>query len=264
MQYPQHPGPYGSGPEGISDPAGRYGVSMPPGFIGMPGYGAMPGYVQPDTAAYGSDLSMTLAQDIERNLGLGSNTQQQTLGTAGQQYAPRGSQGYPAAPYQQQQRGYPPPPRPYHALGHQQHEYPPQYDSLRPGGPATGMVGGPPGVQRQQAGHQFPPHPGQQGPNHMRPNSGYPAGPQQGPRGGRGGRLPGNNRLGGPQQHQQGGQRGGRKVPRGLEDNVKRTVYISYIDQQVRQARIRTTLHSSLHSLHVQQSTEHVPISVTM
>jgi hypothetical protein len=41
--------------------------------------------------------------------------------------------------------------------------------------------------------------------------------------------------MGGPQQQQM--QRGGRKrVQRGLEDNVRRTVYISYIDQQVRPA----------------------------
>lgn len=40
---------------------------------------------------------------------------------------------------------------------------------------------------------------------------------------------------GGQQQQQQQMQRGGgrKKVQRGLEDNVRRTVYISYIDQQV-------------------------------
>jgi hypothetical protein len=44
--------------------------------------------------------------------------------------------------------------------------------------------------------------------------------------------------MGGPQQQPM--QRGGRKkVQRGLEDNVRRTVYISYIDQQVRSA-VRT------------------------
>jgi hypothetical protein len=46
----------------------------------------------------------------------------------------------------------------------------------------------------------------------------------------------------GMQQQQQQMQRGGgrKKVQRGLEDNVKRTVYISYIDQQVRSAERRT------------------------
>lgn len=236
MQYQQQPGPYLAAPAVVQDPTGHYGVAMPPGYIGLPGYGMMPGYMQPEHAAYGADAATALAHGMEHNLTLRNAPQQQIMGLGRQQYAAP-QQGYPPAAYQQPEPGYPAPSRTPPGMHRQQPGPPVSMGVVGVPGPPNGMMGGPPGVQRQQAPNTLPNHlHPQHSPDGHHPNSHYAAGPQeQGPRGPRMGRMGGDFRQGGPLQ--QNGSRSGRKVPRGLEDNVKRTVYISQVDQQVSDGR---------------------------
>lgn len=184
---------------------GRYAGGSHAGY-GMLPYGQQylpqaPLGPAPD-GAYDAD-SLAFAQGIQNNMVLGHGQQQQMM--QGQYYAPQQPR-MPGYGY-----GYPPQAGPSHAaamrgqpqLGQQQFQQPPQ-QAMAALGPMDG-------------GH----------PMDMR-------GPMQN---GRGGPRPGNgmHRGMGPhrQQQQRGGGGGRKKVQTGLEDNVRRTVYISYIDQSV-------------------------------
>lgn len=201
----------------------RYG-GVPHAAYGVLPYAAVPpaqylpqGMPAPD-GGYDAE-ALALAQGMN-NMVLAPGQQQMVQIQQGQYYAPHQQQRMPA--------GYGPP------AGY---GYPPQQ------GPGNAGLRGPPLGQQQQ----YQQHPGQQGMgppmgmnghHHMQDMRG---GPMQNGRGGPPGpRMmgpgPGPRGMGMQQQQQQQMQRGGgrKKVQRGLEDNVRRTVYISYIDQQVR------------------------------
>jgi hypothetical protein len=166
-----------------------------------------------------------LAQGIESNLVLNPQ-QQQMMGAPGQgQYygnpqqrgPPPGTYGYGYAPPAPGLRGQQQP------MMHQQHMGPQgmgghPHQMLNGNGP-YGHAGSGPGNHHQQGG-------GMGGPQR---DGGKGRGQGRG-----GGHMQDQRQLGPGQQGQQGQQQQRRKkVQRGLEDNVKRTVYISYIDQQV-------------------------------
>lgn len=203
-QFPDYPqqSRYGGVPHAAYGVLPAYGV--PPAAQYLPHQGMPPA---PD-GGYDAD-ALALAQGMN-NMVLGPG-QQQMVQLQGQYYAPHRQPRMPA--------GYGPP------AGY---TYPPQGPGLR----------GPPMGQQQYQQQQYQQHPGQPGMGHPPMGmNGHPMdmrGPMQNGRGPAGPRMGPGPRGMGPQQQQQM-QRGGRKkVQRGLEDNVKRTVYISYIDQQVR------------------------------
>jgi hypothetical protein len=212
----------GQFPEYAQQP--RYG-GVPHAAYGVLPYAAVPspqylpqGMPAPDGGYHDAD-TLALAQGMN-NMVLGPGQQQMVQIQQGQYYAPHQQQRMPA--------GYGPP------AGY---GYPPQ-------GHGNAGLRGP-----QLGQQQYQQHPGQQGMGPPMGTNGHHldmrGGPMQNGRGGPGPRMmgPGPGPRGmGMQQQQQQMQRGGgrKKVQRGLEDNVKRTVYISYIDQQVRSAELRT------------------------
>ncbi|WIA18937.1 hypothetical protein OEZ85_003606 [Tetradesmus obliquus] len=210
-------------PAAVAMPYVPYGLPAAP----VPAYHAA-GLPPADGWQGGEQESVAhLAQGIESNLVL--NPQQQMMGAPGQgQYyggpqqrgPPPGAYGYGYAPPAPGLRGQQQP------AMHQQHMAP------------QGMAGHP---HQMLNGNGPYGHPAGGPGNH---HQGGGMGPRDGGRGrgpGRGGPLQ-DNRQGPAQQGQQGpGQQQRRKkVQRGLEDNVKRTVYISYIDQQVTEESLAT------------------------
>ena len=184
---------------------GGYGGMLPAGY--MPPAAAQylppqPGMGGPaDGPGYDAD-ALALAQGMN-NMVLGPGQyypQQQRMPAHAGGYPPAGGYGYPPqATMNAPMRGPP--------MGQQQYQQGPGQQGM---GPPMGMNGPPMDFR---------------GPPMQNGRGGGPRGMGPGPRGM------------GPQQHQQQMQRGGggrKKVQRGLEDNVRRTVYISYIDQQVR------------------------------
>ncbi|KIY97095.1 hypothetical protein MNEG_10868 [Monoraphidium neglectum] len=164
-------------------------------------YGPSMGQGMHDTSGYSTvaDAAM-LAESLESMvLGPGGPQMLQGIGPAGY-YTPAGFAGHPAAAAAY---GY--------AL---QPQHVPQQDLGR----ANSDRGPRPGRSRGGA-----------------PNGGAPGGPQQGERRGGGGGGTGGGGGGGGGSGAANGTGGGRKkrTQRGLEVNVRRTVYISYIDQQV-------------------------------
>lgn len=194
----QHAAGYGVLPYAAVPPAAQY---LPQ--AGMPGSGDGP--YDADALALGmNNMVLGPGQQQMMQLGPGQYYPQQPRMPAGPGYPPSGYGYPPQAPVNAPMRGPPMPQQQYQQ--HQQHQQAPGQQGM---GPPMGMNG-----------H----HPME-----------YRGPPVQNGRGGPGPRMgPGPGRGMGPQQQQQQMQRGGRKkVQRGLEDNVRRTVYISYIDQQV-------------------------------
>eukprot|EP00879_Flechtneria_rotunda_P014157 GHRR01014792.1.p1 GENE.GHRR01014792.1~~GHRR01014792.1.p1 ORF type:complete len:311 (+),score=80.80 GHRR01014792.1:951-1883(+) len=227
---------------------GMAGVAAMPYGIALP-YGvptAVPAQYQALNAGntFTPD-SMALAQGLEHNLTISS--QEQVVSIQGQYggYAPQQQQHHQQQRRQQQQR-----PQYNHQQPRGQHMGEQQMPNMGMGGP-NHFAGGP-------NNHHDSARDGYMGSGNgmdadmgsmpHRDRSGFRGGPNGfnnhhlGGRGNRGGR-------GGPPQYSQdfrqqqqfhaqlGGhqqQRGrAKKIQKGLEDNVRRTVYISYIDQQV-------------------------------